>query len=99
MIFSLFLLLFVGLVWGAALRKGGRWRGSIVGAVLLGPITFLALGRALAGHLNPLRTRFQNFPVDSIGDSALFFNLSFWTAVWGVALYFLLPRFGKRWRP
>ena len=31
--FSLILLLFVGLIWVPVLRAGGRWRGSIVGAL------------------------------------------------------------------
>ena len=82
----------------AAVFWGGRLVASISGALVLGPISFGAVGFALAGHLNPQSTRFQNFPVDAISDAALLTNLGFWMALWGVSLYFLLPRLGARWR-
>ena len=77
---------------------GGRLRASIGGALLLGPSSFAAVGRALAGHLNPQSTRFQSFPFDGIQDSVLVGNLLFWTIGWGLALYFGLPKIGRRWR-
>jgi hypothetical protein len=85
-------------IWGAFLYRGGRRRGTISGALLLGPLTFVMVGGALAGKLNPARSRFQDFPIDDIADGALIFNISFWIVIWGVPLYFLLPRLGKRWK-
>jgi len=93
----LFLLVILA-IWGAFLYSGGRRRGTISGALLLGPLTFAMVGGALAGKLNPAKSRFQDFPIDDIGSGATLFNICFWIVIWGVLLYFLLPQLGKRWK-
>jgi len=92
------LLLLLALAWGVLLYRGGRRRGSIVGGLLLGPLAYGLVGSSLAGHLNPVMSRFQPFPVQTGDDGALLFNIGFWSVLCGAALYFLLPLLGARWR-
>jgi hypothetical protein len=74
----------------------GRWGASMVGGLLFSIPTYCVVGLALAGHVDPLKTRFQPYPFTSISDHVS--NVVFWGLVWGVTLLFVLPKLGKRWR-